>query len=106
MASSPQPIKSGLCLNVLSSASTPPHPDDLAVDEFAAAMKAKLRKKREQGRGGWDDKVTCPPGLLQQMLLDHLAKGDPLDIANFAMMIWHRGESVTGPAGHHAPPGG
>ncbi len=35
------------------------HPDDAAVNDFAAAMKAKLASKRAQGRGGWDDKATC-----------------------------------------------
>lgn len=72
------------------------HPDDEAVNRFAQAMKAKLAKKRSEGRGGWEDERVCPPGMLQQMLLDHLPKGDPLDIGNFAMMIWNRGESVAG----------
>ena len=71
-------------------------PDDLAVDRFAAAMKLKLAKKREDGRGGWEDPGACPPGMLQQMLAEHLAKGDPIDIGNFAMMIWNRGEAVAG----------
>lgn len=35
------------------------HTDDAAVDRFAAAMKAKLAKAREKGRGGWDDKAQC-----------------------------------------------
>lgn len=35
------------------------HSDDLAVDCFAASMKAKLAKSREKGRGGWDDKAQC-----------------------------------------------
>lgn len=72
------------------------HPDDEAVDRFARAMKVKLAKKRGEGRGGWGDERVCPPGTLQQMLIDHLEKGDPVDIGNFAMMIWSRGESVTG----------
>lgn len=72
------------------------HPDDEAVDRFARAMKVKLAKKRGECRGGWDDPQVCPPGRLQQMLIDHLTKGDPVDIGNFAMMIWNRGEAVTG----------
>src|SRR5690606_8346242 len=35
------------------------HPDDEAVDQFAAAMKAKLAAAREKGRGGWDDPEQC-----------------------------------------------
>lgn len=68
------------------------HPDDTAVNNFAAAMKAKLKQKRAEGRGGWEDKVACPPGRLAQLLRDHLDKGDPVDIGNFAMMLWSRGE--------------
>src|SRR5690554_6241206 len=45
------------------------HPDDAAVDRFAEAMKAKLAKKRAEGRGGWEDPQVCPSGRLQQMLL-------------------------------------
>lgn len=64
---------------------------------LSEAMKTKLAMKRKQGRGGWDDKQACPPGRLQGMLIEHLQKGDPVDIGNFAMMIWSRGESVTSP---------
>lgn len=75
-------------------AATPaaPHPDDLAVDRFAAAMKAKLAQKRADGYGGWEDKKACPPGRLTRFLRAHLDKGDPVDIGNFAMMLWNRGE--------------
>jgi len=68
------------------------HPDDAAVDLFAAAMKEKLARKRQEGRGGWEDKEACPPGHLQKLLVEHLAKGDPVDVANFAMMLWSREE--------------
>lgn len=74
------------------------HDDDRAVDAFAAAMKAKLARKRDEGRRGWDDPIACPPGRLAAMLHEHLAKGDPVDIGNFAMMLWHRGESAALPA--------
>lgn len=71
------------------------HPDDVAVDLFAAAMKRKLAWCREKGREGWQSDVYCPVGRLQQYLADHVAKGDPIDVGNFAMMIWNRGESTT-----------
>jgi hypothetical protein len=29
------------------------------------------------------------------MLIAHLAKGDPIDVANFAMMLWNRGERTS-----------
>ena len=71
------------------------HIDDIAVDRFAEAMKQKLAKQRQKGYGGWNDKELCPDGRLQKYLGACLGKGDPVDIGNFAMMIWNRGESVT-----------
>lgn len=72
-----------------------PHRDDVAVDLFAAAMKGKLATKRDQGMGGWDDPVACPVVRLQQMLLEHIGKGDPVDVGNLAMMLWNRGAPVA-----------
>ena len=69
------------------------HPDDIAVDRFSAAMKDKLAKQRSKGYGGWDDPSVCSVERLQQMLVEHIEKGDPIDIGNFAMMIFNRGES-------------
>ncbi len=71
------------------------HSDDEAVDRFAAAMKAKLAKQREKGYGGWDDSKACPDGSLQPRLLEHTYKGDPVDVGNFAMMLFCRGEPTT-----------
>lgn len=70
------------------------HPDDLAVDRFAVAMKAKLAKKRAEGRGGWGG-PTCNAEILSQMLRKHVEKGDPVDVANFCMMLHQRGERIT-----------
>jgi hypothetical protein len=66
------------------------HPDDFAVDAFAVAMKAKLAKKRAEGRSGWNDPSVCTVDYLANLLLHHVPKGDPTDIANIAMMIFHR----------------
>ena len=67
------------------------HPDDVAVFRFAAVMQAKMKHAREvKGQREWDDPDTCSIEDLQQMLLHHVEKGDPVDIANFAMMIWNR----------------
>lgn len=73
------------------------HPDDFAVDRFAAALKAKLAKKRAGGMSGWDDKTACSEERLQTMLVEHVAKGDPVDVGNFAMMLFNRGESCAAP---------
>ncbi|WP_238881156.1 hypothetical protein [Achromobacter xylosoxidans] len=71
------------------------HPDDIAVDRFAAAMKAKLAKKRAEGRGGWDDKAQCSREWLSSLLRQHLEKGDPVDVGNLAMMLHQRGERIV-----------
>jgi len=60
--------------------------DNKAVDAFAAALKRKLAKKRKDGRHGWK---TCAPDDLAVMLVEHVEKGDAIDIGNFAMMLWH-----------------
>lgn len=71
------------------------HPDDLAVDRFATAMKAKLAKKRAEGRSGWDRKDECSAEDLTYMLVQHIWKGDPLDVGNLAMMLHQRGERIV-----------
>jgi Lar family restriction alleviation protein len=71
-----------------------PHPDDVAVDKFAAAMKAKLAKKRADGRSGWDNPRACSVEHLAELLVGHVIKGDPLDVGNLAMMLWNRGCEV------------
>ena len=60
---------------------TDEHPDDLAVDRFAAAMKAKL--------------AQCSGEYLSLLLVEHIEKGDPLDVGNLAMMLHQRGERVA-----------
>lgn len=71
------------------------HPDDLAVDAFAAAMKAKMAEARAKGRGGWEDPAQCTAEDLSRMLRSHVEKGDPRDVANFCMMLHQRGEAIV-----------
>lgn len=68
-----------------------PHPDDVAVQLFAHRMRAKMKASREKGRSGWDDPEDCSLGFLQNLLDAHVRKGDPVDVANIAMMLAHRG---------------
>ncbi|AMP04301.1 hypothetical protein [Collimonas pratensis] len=70
--------------------------DDHAVDLFCKAMKDKLHVKRQQGFGGWHDISQCSGERLAELLLGAVAKGDPVDVANFAMMLFCRHED------HHA----
>lgn len=68
------------------------HPDDEAVDRFAQAMKQKLAQAREKGRSGWQQ---MNPNELSGMLYEHVAKGDPRDVANFCMFLWNLGQPIT-----------
>ncbi|WP_186163401.1 hypothetical protein [Burkholderia gladioli] len=72
-----------------------PHSDDIAVDAFAAAMKAKMAAAHAKGRSGWE---TCAPADLSRMLREHVEKGDPRDVANFCMMLHHHGAPIGGAA--------
>ena len=66
------------------------HSDDAAVDAFAWAMRDKMEESREKGRSGWDSPFQCSPERLAEMLIDHISKGDPVDVGNFAMMLFNR----------------
>ncbi|GEK48940.1 hypothetical protein HPA02_32230 [Bisbaumannia pacifica] len=71
------------------------HPDDAAVDRFAAAMKAKLADARAKGRDGWDDPSKCTAEFLADQLVGHVSKGNAgnlEDIANLAMMLHQRSD--------------
>lgn len=78
------------------------HPDDIAVDKFAAAMKAKMAKSRAVGRYGWNDPAVCAAADLRLFLVNHIEKGDPVDVGNFAMMLFNRHETTAQP--HPEPP--
>ena len=60
--------------------------DENAVAQFSRAMMEKMAASRAKGRGGCQ---TRPVDVLWQMLREHVEKGDPVDVANFAMMIHH-----------------
>lgn len=66
--------------------------DNEAVDKLAQAMKNKLAKKREKGYHGWE---TCKHSELVQLLINHVDKGDPIDVANFCAFLFARGEQLT-----------
>ena len=65
--------------------------DDFAVEAFAIAMKEKMHVSHLKGRSGWHDNNQISDEKLASMLIEHIAKGDPVDIANFAMMLHQRG---------------
>jgi hypothetical protein len=54
------------------------------VRRFAEAMILKLHIAHAKGRHGWR---RMPSPLLWKMLREHVDKGNPVDVANLAMMI-------------------
>lgn len=66
--------------------------DNLSVDIFACIMKDKLAKSRAKGRAGWEQ---CDPTALSAMLREHVEKGDPVDVANFCMFLWHLQQPIA-----------
>lgn len=76
------------------------HPDDVAIDLFAQAMKERMAQKRKEGRGGWEDKDQCSAYALQQALRYSTEVGITTDVANYAMMLFNRGETTAMPNVH------
>ena len=68
------------------------HTDDQAVDRFAQAMKEKMAAAREKGRHGWQFSDST---YLSKLLREHVEKGDPRDVANFCMMLWHHQSAIA-----------
>lgn len=66
-----------------------------AIDEFAEKMKAKMRDKEKRGYKGWDDPNEFSARGISKMLIKHVAKGDPVDVANFCMMLDVRDSGIV-----------
>lgn len=61
--------------------------DCLLTNIAKRAMSEKLELSRNKGRGGWYED-SCSVETLKQMLLEHIEKGDMVDVMNFAAMIY------------------
>lgn len=59
------------------------------VDEFAAEMKQKLRRKWSEGYTGWDNPAAAE--YLRASLREHVMRETPqaIDVANIAAMLWN-----------------
>lgn len=75
------------------------------VDRFAVALKEKLAASER--KYGWTDEWAKDDWQerCQRSLAEHLAKGDPRDVAAFAAFMWHHGWPTVS-ADPHAPPAG
>lgn len=73
--------------------------DAAVIMEFAAAMASKMHQAAMKGHAGWENPVLCTTESLQRALQEAVVKGDPVDVANYAMMLHARGAgtSIPGP---------
>lgn len=60
--------------------------DDCLTQMSVIAMNLKLAKARAKGRTGWW-RDECTIEALKSMLVEHVAKGDMVDVMNIAAMI-------------------
>lgn len=79
--------------DVLAHTAVNQHPDDEAVDRFAAAMHAKMASARAKGKEGWDDPARCPVERLKTLAELAFHSAEWVDVANYAMMLWARGQA-------------
>lgn len=78
--------------DVLAKTAVNKHPDDEAVDRFASAMHDKMAAARLKGKEGWDDPERCSDEHLGELMGRAALQASWVDVANYAMMLWVRGE--------------
>lgn len=78
--------------DVLAHTAVNKHPDDEAVDSFAQAMHDKMAAARAKGKEGWDDPERCTDKKLEALFLQAYERAEWVDVANYAMMLWNRGQ--------------
>lgn len=64
------------------------------VNEFSKVMLEKLIKKSRQG---WNDWQNCQPDVFRKSLIEHIEKGDPIDVANIAFFLYQLKASTNKP---------
>ncbi len=70
------------------------HPDDVAIDRCAAAMKKRMAEFRKVGRGGWDDPNKMSVTELRYHFRQAYYKATQIwiDICVLSVMIWNRSQ--------------
>ncbi|MCF2900954.1 hypothetical protein L1267_11115 [Pseudoalteromonas sp. OFAV1] len=63
--------------------------DTELVNSAKNAMAEKLLDSRNKGRGGWWSE-NCSTEHLNELLKEHVNKGDMVDVMNIAAMIYYR----------------
>lgn len=64
--------------------------DLYALNSMMIMMRNRMAKKRREGRGGWWDSRECTVHDLARQLIAVIEKGNPVDVANYCMMLHHR----------------
>jgi hypothetical protein len=57
------------------------------VRDFSAEMREKLLAKADRGWRGWN--ATYYREIFRSLLVEHVSKGDWVDVANFAAFLWY-----------------
>jgi hypothetical protein len=86
--------RDALAETLTSPLNTAQHSDDIAVDKFAAEMKAKLAACRAKGLAGWSNPGDPTDTQLARLLTQNMTKGNAgtfVDVANFCMFLHQRG---------------
>lgn len=74
------------------------------IDDFAQAMKNRMKEKLDEGYTGWDDpdNVGETEGRLENAVEEHLNDSPhEVNIANLAMILWYQRTQHT--SGHGDP---
>jgi hypothetical protein len=61
------------------------------VSAFADELNIKLLRKIDEGKSGWDD-PEWPIEDIKRQLIEHVKKGDFVDVAAFAMFAWNKSD--------------
>lgn len=69
----------------------------IAVRHFSTAMKSALDQAEALGKSGWMDRDKISAEYLSNRLRRAVDKGDPVHVANYAMMLHHRREDICPP---------
>lgn len=97
----PETIPVSAALRAIGAALSPPpvveeaDPEADLVARFSAALLTKLRASEE--KYGWQRAWMRPVWSVElpPLLLKHVNKGDPVDVAVYAAFAWHHGWSVA-----------
>jgi len=81
------------------------HPDSaLLVQKFALAMAGKLLRNQE--KYGWLNEWNTRPweDECRAGMMEHIKKGDPMDVAIYAAFMWYRGWNTAISTNHENQP--